>query len=130
MAAMKKRFPIQLTLGELTPGPKRGWCFRVGGGIGSMFGQWLLQEDDEGHAWLEWFGKCTGIRMFVPPTIFDAIAEARAAKSRVASSSDDYTWHAVGDGALAPPFGTIRVCRGCDCLVAGGPTACRRCAEE
>jgi hypothetical protein len=33
------------------------------------------------------------------------------------------------DTAFAPPFGTIRRCRGCGCLVAGGPTACVRCAE-
>lgn len=33
------------------------------------------------------------------------------------------------DAAFAPPFGTIRQCRGCGCLVAGGPTACVRCAE-
>lgn len=39
-------------------------------------------------------------------------------------------WHGVGDGAFGPPFGTIRVCRVCDCLVAGGPTACVRCVEE
>jgi len=34
------------------------------------------------------------------------------------------------DTAFIPPFGTVRVCRGCGCLVAGGPTVCRRCAEE
>lgn len=34
------------------------------------------------------------------------------------------------DTAFAPPFGTIRQCRVCGCLVAGGPTACVRCAEE
>lgn len=34
-----------------------------------------------------------------------------------------------GDSAFAPPFGTIRMCRGCGCLVAGGPTVCQRCAE-
>ncbi len=34
------------------------------------------------------------------------------------------------DTAFIPPFGTVRVCRGCGCLVAGGPTSCRRCAEE
>lgn len=39
-------------------------------------------------------------------------------------------WHAVGDGAFARPFGTIRVCRGCGCLVAGGPTACARCVRD
>lgn len=31
--------------------------------------------------------------------------------------------------AFAPPFGTIRQCRVCGCLVAGGPTACARCAK-
>lgn len=36
-------------------------------------------------------------------------------------------WHPVGDGAHAAPFGTIRVCRSCHCLVAGGPTECGRC---
>ena len=33
------------------------------------------------------------------------------------------------DTAFAPPFGTIRQCQVCGCLVAGGPTACVRCAE-
>jgi len=33
------------------------------------------------------------------------------------------------DTAFAPPFGTIRQCRVCGCLVAGGPTACARCAK-
>lgn len=33
------------------------------------------------------------------------------------------------DTAFAPPFGTIRQCRGCGCLVAGGPSACVRCAK-
>jgi hypothetical protein len=42
-----------------------------------------------------------------------------------------WQWRPVSpDGAFAPPFGTIRQCRGCGCLVAGGPTACVRCAEE
>ncbi len=39
-------------------------------------------------------------------------------------------WHQVGDGAFARPFGTIRVCIECGCLVAGGPTRCVRCAES
>jgi hypothetical protein len=34
------------------------------------------------------------------------------------------------DTAFAPPFGTIRVCIDCGCLVAGGPTRCGRCAHE
>lgn len=33
------------------------------------------------------------------------------------------------DTAFAPPFGAIRQCRVCGCLVAGGPTVCARCAE-
>lgn len=38
-------------------------------------------------------------------------------------------WHQVDDGAFASPFGTIRKCIDCDCLVAGGPTRCRRCVD-
>lgn len=34
------------------------------------------------------------------------------------------------DTAFAPPFGDIRVCLQCGCLVAGGPTACVRCATS
>jgi hypothetical protein len=41
-----------------------------------------------------------------------------------------WQWRPVGDGAFAPPFGTIRVCRHCGCLVAGGPTACVHCVES
>lgn len=41
-----------------------------------------------------------------------------------------WQWRPTGaDTAFAPPFGTIRQCRVCGCLVAGGPTACARCAE-
>lgn len=40
-----------------------------------------------------------------------------------------WQWRPVGDGAFAPPFGTIRVCIACGCLVAGGPTRCVRCAK-
>lgn len=40
-----------------------------------------------------------------------------------------WQWRPVGtDTAFAPPFGAIRACRVCGCLVAGGPTACARCA--
>lgn len=41
-----------------------------------------------------------------------------------------WQWRPVGDGAFAPPFGTVRACVGCGCLVAGGPTACARCAQD
>lgn len=34
------------------------------------------------------------------------------------------------DTAFAMPFGTIRACRHCGCLTAGGPTACVRCVKE
>jgi hypothetical protein len=40
-----------------------------------------------------------------------------------------WQWRPVGDGAFAPPFGTIRACRVCGCLVAGGPTMCMRCTK-
>jgi len=41
-----------------------------------------------------------------------------------------WQWRPTGkDQAFAPPFGTIRQCRVCGCLVAGGTTACARCAE-
>jgi len=41
-----------------------------------------------------------------------------------------WQWRPTGkDTAFAPPFGTIRVCGACGCLVAGGPAACARCAE-
>mgnify|MGYP000741711663 CR=1 FL=1 len=42
-----------------------------------------------------------------------------------------WQWRPVDkDTAFAPPFGTIRKCRVCGCLVAGGPTACARCARN
>jgi hypothetical protein len=41
-----------------------------------------------------------------------------------------WQWHPTDDDtAFAPPFGTIRECIDCGCLVAGGPTRCGRCAE-
>lgn len=40
-----------------------------------------------------------------------------------------WQWRPVSeDTAFAPPFGTIRMCIACGCLVAGGPTRCARCA--
>jgi len=42
-----------------------------------------------------------------------------------------WQWRPIdGDTAYAPPFGTIRACRVCGCLVAGGPTACVRCVAH
>jgi hypothetical protein len=41
-----------------------------------------------------------------------------------------WQWRPVGDGAFAPPFGTILQCPGCGALVGGGPTWCVRCAKE
>ncbi len=40
-----------------------------------------------------------------------------------------WQWRPVRDSAFAPPFGTIRVCTECGCLVAGGPTRCVRCVR-
>lgn len=40
-------------------------------------------------------------------------------------------WQRVSDDtAFAPPFGTVRQCVGCGCLVTGGPTRCGRCAAK
>ncbi|HEU4407286.1 MAG TPA: hypothetical protein VFS43_18605 [Polyangiaceae bacterium] len=52
------------------------------------------------------------------------------AGGEIAPPGEPRSWHAVGDGAFAPPFGTVRSCRGCGCLVVGGPTACGRCAAD
>ena len=47
------------------------------------------------------------------------------------NSGNGWQWTKVdSDTAYAPPFGTVRVCRVCGCLVAGGPTACARCADS
>lgn len=51
----------------------------------------------------------------------------RRAKRR--ATKEDSTWRAVGDGAFAPPFGTIRACITCGGLVAGGPTMCMHCVR-
>lgn len=41
-----------------------------------------------------------------------------------------WQWRPVTtDTAFAPPFGTIRECRVCGCLVTGGPTLCVRCGS-
>lgn len=62
------------------------------------------------------------------------VAELESQRATSAEVPEDvhasgWQWRPVGDGAFAPPFGTIRACRVCGCLVAGGPTACARCAE-
>lgn len=41
-----------------------------------------------------------------------------------------FNWNSVTeDTAYGPPFGTIRKCQSCCCLVAGGPTSCVRCGS-
>ncbi len=55
-----------------------------------------------------------------------AEALSRAGKAEQQSAA----WAQVGDGAFAYPFGTVRKCIGCGCLVAGGPTRCGRCASD
>lgn len=59
-----------------------------------------------------------------------AIGANLSALEKLVRLMADMDWHRVGDGAFASPFGTIRVCRACGCLVAGGPTACGRCVEK
>ena len=62
---------------------------------------------------------------------WNARATAMEAERDEALSAVAGQWRRVDDDtAFAPPFSTIRVCRHCGCLVAGGPTACNRCAES
>ena len=56
-------------------------------------------------------------------------AESQSLRNELDEATNGW-WHSVSDDtAYAHPFGTIRQCCGCGCLVAGGPTACVRCAE-
>jgi len=57
-----------------------------------------------------------------------ALLTGPTAAARVEVAEPD--WHAVDDGAFARPFGTVRKCIDCGCLVAGGPTRCGRCADD
>lgn len=62
----------------------------------------------------------------VSKTAWAAVAEAVLSDTVPQSKAD---WHKTSeDTAFARPFGTIRVCLGCGCLVTGGPTRCVRCA--
>lgn len=57
-------------------------------------------------------------------------ASTERAKVPPAVHESGWQWRPVTDDtAFAPPFGTIRACIDCGCLVAGGPTRCVRCAE-
>lgn len=56
------------------------------------------------------------------------VARARDVPTEVRERG--WQWHPIdSDTAFAPPFATIRACRHCGCLVAGGPNACGRCAN-
>ena len=58
----------------------------------------------------------------------DLVAEVRRMREEIAAAGQ---WRRVtADTAFAAPFGTIRACGGCGCLVTGGPTRCARCAQE
>lgn len=59
-------------------------------------------------------------------TVADAAVNVLGERSPHASDG----WRRIDeDTAFAPPFGTIRKCVSCGSLVAGGPTACARCAD-
>lgn len=42
----------------------------------------------------------------------------------------DRDWYAQIDSAIARPFGRVRVCARCSCIVAGGPEICGRCVND
>lgn len=72
------------------------------------------------------------VREEIAPHVFRQWAAAKAALHRADVPPEvhesGWQWRPTDpDTAFAPPFGTIRVCRACGCLVAGGPTACSRC---
>lgn len=56
--------------------------------------------------------------------------KAQLAALREVTNQREGCWRAVGDGAYARPFGTIRQCLDCGALVGGGPTRCVRCVRE
>jgi hypothetical protein len=59
--------------------------------------------------------------------------EARPQMTAVPAAVHERGWQyrpINNDTGFAPPFGTIRVCIGCNCLVAGGPVRCVRCARD
>jgi hypothetical protein len=59
------------------------------------------------------------------------VAIAWPASMRAIVRESGWQWRPVdGDTAFAPPFGTVRACLDCGCLVAGGPARCRRCAAD
>lgn len=69
-------------------------------------------------------------------SVLRAGLDLRPAKEEHAEPTrDSRGWRPMSDSAaFAWPFGTIRVCLGCTCLMAGGaldsPPICRRCATE
>lgn len=59
-----------------------------------------------------------------------ALLQDPANDVKLTSRQRGWQWRPIDKNtAFAPPFGTIRQCRVCGCLVAGGPTACARCAK-
>lgn len=61
-------------------------------------------------------------------------AEELDAHGRVVVPADvherGWQWRPVGDGAFAPPFGTVRACLDCGALIAGGPSRCVHCVDK
>lgn len=68
----------------------------------------------EGHGAGHWIVPAVRVRDEVPAEVHER----------------GWQWRPVGDSAFAPPFGTVRACVDCGCLVVGGPTRCGRCATE
>lgn len=94
-------------------------------GLGERVGH-LLDEMDE---WIERAGEAERLAE-------ERLAHVNQMQATMANvvpadvHEHGWQWRPTGkDTAFAPPFGTIRVCGACGCLVAGGPAACARCAE-
>lgn len=92
-----------------------------------------LTADEVGALWDEHVARGSGYACWrnqgsARDTLVAFANACRAAASGALASADSGAWRVVDDGAFASPFGTVRKCRECDCLVAGGPTACGRCS--
>lgn len=100
---------------------------------GKRVGRWTFVMGEEGDRGI---ARAEGDTLSAALDAFAALARERANAVHALLDGDDPMkpdsadrWHRVSDDtAFAPPFGTVRACVGCGCLVAGGPTRCGRCA--
>jgi hypothetical protein len=118
-----------------------GAC-REHNGINNDWSEWRLAEPEKGtpenpYTHEEWNDR--GQKPFLTSQELDRAECAALRKDRDEDRAEvpaevherGWRWRPTDeDTAFAPPFGTIRACRSCGCLVSGGPTACGRCVDS